>query len=61
MMSFFFVSCNSQEEIQSISTSELKILLAKENIQLLDVRSPKEIKLGFIKEIFFKKIKSAFP
>jgi rhodanese-related sulfurtransferase len=52
-MSFFFVSCNSQEEIKSISTAELKELLAKENIQLLDVRSPKEIKQGFIKTAKF--------
>ena len=52
-MSFFFVNCNSQEEIKSISTSELKVLMAKENIQLLDVRSPKEIKEGFIKKAKF--------
>lgn len=53
MMSLFFVNCNSQEEIKSISTFTLKILLAEENIQLLDVRSPKEIKSGFIKTAKF--------
>ena len=53
MMTLFFVNCNSQEEIKSISTSELKVLLAKESIQLLDVRSPKEIKEGFIKTAKF--------
>lgn len=52
-MTFFFVNCNSQEEIKSISTSDLKVLLAKENIQLLDVRSPKEINEGFIKTAKF--------
>lgn len=52
-MGLFFVSCNSQEEIKSISTIELKGLLEKEKIQLLDVRSSKEIKLGFIKTAIF--------
>lgn len=52
-MTFFFINCNSQQEIKTISTIELKTLLAKENIQLLDVRSPKEIKNGFIKTAKF--------
>lgn len=52
-MIFFFANCNSQEEVKSISTLELKALLTKENIQLLDVRSPKEIKEGFIKTAKF--------
>lgn len=53
MMIFFFSNCSSQEEIKTISTIELKSLLAEENIQLLDVRSPKEIKQGFIKTAKF--------
>ena len=47
-MSFFFVNCNSQDEIKSISTIELKALLEKDDIQLVDVRTPREIKQGFI-------------
>lgn len=53
MATFFFVNCNSQQKIKTISTVELKALLAKEKIQLLDVRSPKEIKDGFIKTAKF--------
>lgn len=52
-MSLFFVSCNSQQEINTISTIQLKTLLVKGNIQLLDVRTPKEIKEGFIKTAIF--------
>lgn len=52
-MGFFFINCNSQNEIKSISTSELKILLEKQDIQLLDVRTPQEIKLGSIKTAKF--------
>ena len=52
-MSFFFISCSSQEEIKSISTKELKVLLAKQKIQLIDVRSPEEIKEGAIKTALF--------
>jgi len=52
-MCFFFINCNSQDEIKSISTSELKVLLEKEDIQLLDVRSLEEIEQGFIKTAKF--------
>jgi rhodanese-related sulfurtransferase len=52
-MSFFFINCSSQKEIKSISTRELKVLLAKEKVQLMDVRSPKEIKNGVIKTALF--------
>ncbi|AUC85395.1 rhodanese-like domain-containing protein [Polaribacter sp. ALD11] len=52
-MSFFFINCSSSEEIKSISTKELKVLLEKENIQLMDVRSPKEIEEGTIKTALF--------
>jgi rhodanese-related sulfurtransferase len=53
MLSFFVINCSSQEEIKAISTKELKVLLAKENLQLLDVRSPKEIAAGAIKTAVF--------
>ena len=53
LMSCFFINCNSQEEIKSISTLALKVLLEKENVQLMDVRTPKEIKEGFIETARF--------
>ena len=52
-MSFFFINCNSQEDVKSISTIELKALLDKGSIQLIDVRTPKEIEQGFIKTAKF--------
>ena len=52
-MSFFFINCSAQEEIKSISTKELKVLLEKEKVQLMDVRSPKEIKEGAIETALF--------
>jgi rhodanese-related sulfurtransferase len=53
LMLFFLVNCSSQKEIKSISTKELKVLLAKQKIQLIDVRSPEEIKEGAIKTALF--------
>ena len=47
-MVFGFTSCTAQDGVKSITTTELKALLEKENIQLLDVRSPEEIKQGAI-------------
>jgi len=45
----FLWSCSAQDQISAISTKELKGLIAKDTIHLLDVRTPKEVKLGFIK------------
>lgn len=53
LVSFFFINCTKQQELKSISTSQLKTLLAKEKIQLLDVRTPEETKQGFIKTAVF--------
>ena len=53
LMSLFFVNCNSQDEIKSISTIELKAVLEKDDIQLVDVRTPREIKQGFIDSAIF--------
>jgi rhodanese-related sulfurtransferase len=52
-MSVFFLNCDKQQEIKTITTLELKILLVKEKIQLLDVRTPEEIKNGSIKTAMF--------
>ena len=53
IMIFFCVNCNSQVALNSITTKELKVLLSKENIQLMDVRTPEEIKEGTIQTAFF--------
>ncbi|PQJ68598.1 MULTISPECIES: rhodanese-like domain-containing protein [Polaribacter] len=61
-LTLFFLSCNSQEGLKSVSTQELKVLLEKENIQLLDVRTPKEVQLGFIETAKFANLFDAdFP
>ena len=53
LLSFFFTNGSAQEEIKSISTIKLKLLLAKGNVQLIDVRTPKEVKEGFIRTALF--------
>ena len=52
-MSFFFINCNSQEDVKSVSTQELKELLSKEKVQLMDVRTPAEINEGAIETATF--------
>ena len=52
-MSFFFINCNSQEDVKSVSTQELKELLSKDKIQLMDVRTPAEINEGTIETATF--------
>lgn len=48
---FAFLSCKVEKsEYKNISTKELKVLIEKDkNIQLLDVRTPKECSKGTIK------------
>jgi rhodanese-related sulfurtransferase len=53
LMSFFFFNFSGQEALNSISTKELKLLLEKGEIQLVDVRTPEEIKGGAIKTALF--------
>ncbi|MEE9406650.1 MAG: rhodanese-like domain-containing protein [Polaribacter sp.] len=53
VLSFFFINCDKKQEVNTITTSELKVLLSKEKVQLLDVRTQKEIKEGFIETAFF--------
>ncbi|TVZ56101.1 rhodanese-related sulfurtransferase [Lutibacter sp. Hel_I_33_5] len=43
-----FFSCTNAQEDKSISTIALKKIVSKNNIQLLDVRTPKEIDEGYI-------------
>ena len=43
-MSVFFINCDKKQHVESITTLELKELLATKNIQLVDVRTPEEIK-----------------
>lgn len=45
--------CNAQENEKTITTKELKELLVKEKIQLVDVRTPKEVKQGAIESALF--------
>ena len=53
IMIFFCVNCNSQVALKVITAKELKVLLSQENIQLMDVRTPEEIKEGAIQTAFF--------
>lgn len=53
LISIFFINCDKKQEIESITTLELRALLAKDMIQLMDVRTPGEIKAGFIETALF--------
>jgi rhodanese-related sulfurtransferase len=53
LLSFLLLNCNQKQAVKTITTLELKALLAKEKIQLLDVRSPKEVSDGFIETALF--------
>ena len=53
VLTFLFISCGNSQEIKSVTTAELKTILAKEKIQLLDVRTQNEVNDGFIKTAFF--------
>jgi len=53
LLSFLFLNCNGQQASNTISTAELKRLLAQGEVQLLDVRTPKEIQKGAIKTALF--------
>ena len=46
---FSLIGCSTAQQKDAISTVELKELLAKDQIQLVDVRTPQEYEAGFIK------------
>jgi rhodanese-related sulfurtransferase len=48
-----FINCDKKQKLDSVTTLQLKTLLDKDTIQLLDVRTPEEIKAGFIKTALF--------
>lgn len=50
---FLLMNCSAQENQKTITTKELKVLLATEKVQLVDVRTPKEVKQGAIKNALF--------
>ena len=50
---FLLMNCNAQENEKAITTKELKTLLSKEKIQLVDVRTPKETEQGAIEKAIF--------
>ncbi|WP_297805906.1 rhodanese-like domain-containing protein [uncultured Polaribacter sp.] len=51
--SFLFINCTEVQEVNTITTLELKELLFKDKIQLIDVRTQREIKQGSIETALF--------
>lgn len=51
--SFLLINCGQKQQTNTITTVELKDLLGKNKIQLLDVRTPKEVAQGSIKSALF--------
>lgn len=48
-----FVSCTTAQQKDEITTTELKALLAKKEILLVDIRTPEEYEQGFIETAKF--------
>lgn len=53
VLTLFFISCGNSQEIKSVTTAELKTILAKDKVQLLDVRTQNEVNDGFIETALF--------
>ena len=53
LMSVFFINCDKKQHVETITTLELKELLATKDIQLMDVRTLEEISEGFIETAVF--------
>ena len=51
--SFFVINCAEVQEVNTITTLELKELLFKDKIQLIDVRTQREVKQGAIETALF--------
>ena len=51
--SFFVLNCAEVQEVNTITTLELKELLFKDKIQLIDVRTQREVKQGAIETALF--------
>ncbi|ARV16050.1 rhodanese-like domain-containing protein [Polaribacter sp. SA4-12] len=51
--SFLFINCAEVQEGNAITTLALKELLSKDKIQLIDVRTQKEVKYGAIETALF--------
>ncbi|MEO9571125.1 MAG: rhodanese-like domain-containing protein [Polaribacter sp.] len=51
--SLLFTNCVNAQEIKTISTLEVKELLSKDKIQLVDVRTPVELRFGYIESAVF--------
>lgn len=53
LTSFLFINCAEVQEVNTITTLELKELLSTDNIQLIDVRTQREVKQGSIETALF--------
>ena len=53
LTSLLVINCTEVQEVNTISTVELKKLLSKDKIQLIDVRTQREVKQGFIETALF--------
>ena len=51
--SLLVINCTEVQEVNTITTLELKKLLSKDKIQLIDVRTQREVKQGFIETALF--------
>ena len=53
LTSLLVINCTEVQEVNTITTVELKKLLSKDKIQLIDVRTQREVKQGFIETALF--------
>ncbi|MDG1228087.1 MAG: rhodanese-like domain-containing protein [Polaribacter sp.] len=53
LTSLLVINCTEVQEVNTISTVELKKLLSKDKIQLIDVRTQREVKQGLIETALF--------
>ena len=53
LTSLLVINCTEVQEVNTITTLELKKLLSKDKIQLIDVRTQREVKQGFIETALF--------